>query len=198
MYLNMICVAQRGHRMGVEVCNLCFEIGWMPDVVVVEERNDLAARDLEATVAGTSRTAGPLHRQDPYPGTLRVKPRGSRINRTVIHNDNLEISEALTVHSCKRTPELLEPISRRHHHRDTRCHNEFSPWLAGIGVILVAERLGIAERNPARFATSHKTKRPSSLAPRLGPLRTNSGPTNMGSRRWKATLLPKLDVSSDK
>src|SRR5262249_44382436 len=148
-------------------------------------------------VRATSRTAGHLHRQDPYSGTLRVKPRGSRINRTVIHNDNLEISEALPVHSCKRTPELLEPISSRHHHRDTRCHNEGSPWLACSGAVLVAERLGIAVRNPARFATSHKTKRPSNLAPHLGPLRTNPGPTNMGSRRWKATLSPKLDVSPD-
>ena len=53
----MIGVAQRGRRVGVEVLDLCLEIRWLPDVLIVEERNELVARQLEAVVTGASRAA---------------------------------------------------------------------------------------------------------------------------------------------
>jgi hypothetical protein len=129
--------------VGIEVFDLRFEIPWLPDVVVVEERNELAARHFEAAVTGASRPAGPFHRQDLYSGTLRAEPGNGRIDRTVIHDDDLEISKALAVHSRQRTLEFLEPISRRHHHGDTRRHDACPPRLVFIAIVPPAGRLGI-------------------------------------------------------
>jgi hypothetical protein len=134
--------------VGVEVFDLRFEIRRLPDVVVVEEGNEFAARQFEAAVTGASRATTPFHRQDLHFGTLGMEPRDGRIDRAVIHNDDLEISEALTVHSRQRALELPEPISRRHHHRDTRRHNDCLPRLVFIALVLPAGRLGITVSEP--------------------------------------------------
>src|SRR5205085_12698930 len=45
---DMIGVAQRGRRVGVEVLDLGFEILWPPDVIIVEKGDEFTARQLEA------------------------------------------------------------------------------------------------------------------------------------------------------
>ena len=159
----MIGVAQRSCGVGVEVFDLCFEVRGLPNIVVIKKGNEIASRQVETAVAGASRTAVPLHREDPHSGTLRAEPRDGGINRAIIHNDDFEIPEALAVHTRQRTLELFEPISRRHYYGDTRRHDLCPPRLAFTAIVLLAGCHGVAARNPARLANSHNIRRPSGL-----------------------------------
>src|SRR5262249_14957763 len=64
VHVHMVRIAERGIGVRIQICNLSFEIRWLPHIIVVEKGDELATRPLETAITRRGRTHGGLVYQD--------------------------------------------------------------------------------------------------------------------------------------
>ncbi len=94
-----------------------FEFPGKPHVVVVEERNVLAAGGVDPAIAGGPRTVRTPGRDDANAGIIEHTVR-HRSARAVVHDDDLEVVEGLGQDGRYRTIEEVGAVAGRYDHRD--------------------------------------------------------------------------------
>jgi hypothetical protein len=96
----MTCGAQIDFRVRVKLRDLHFEVGGMPDIIVIEKGYYLAARVLHSPVAGRGSAALPDldHSDSRLP---RTKPCRSVVRGAIVYHYDLETAVTLRVDAVK-------------------------------------------------------------------------------------------------
>jgi hypothetical protein len=94
--------AQIGFRVCLKLRDLHFEVGGMPDIIIIEKGKYLAARLLHSPVASCGGTArlSDLDHTDRWPSG--TEPRGGMVHRAIVDDYDLEVGKTLCLDAGKR------------------------------------------------------------------------------------------------
>jgi hypothetical protein len=149
-------------RMCIEIRNLESQLPTLPNVVVVEEAEELAAGGTDAGVAGGGDSATGLENAADF--TLPADPGGGSVGGTVVDHDDFKVAKALGEHARDGFLQHRSTIQGGDDHRNARTTREgrLGRWL---GIHGPGETGGVYLRN---FCEQRADKQPAETLEHAG------------------------------
>jgi hypothetical protein len=104
----------------IEEVDLAAQLVRFPQVVIVEKRDQLAARGFNAAVARRTRPARVREAEVADRGAERLHPRGRVVGGPVVADDDLEVAKRLRLHAGDGLGQQRGAIVGGDDHRDAR------------------------------------------------------------------------------
>src|SRR5579862_1007560 len=139
------CMNQTEFRIGFVEFQLSLQLIWSPDIVIVQDRDIFALRRLKPYIQSPVGPQIGLVEYDAKPRVgLAREPLTSRIRRTIVQGDDLEIPECLILDGLKGIGQKSQVVVASQQDRDL-CHRR---------MMMADSRLQASAQEQGRFSRS--------------------------------------------